>query len=76
MKASMQHFPEKNPNPVLSVEKDGTVLYSNEAAKTLLLRWGVEIGDKLPSYIGDIAQRVLCQNRPNKMEIKVGKKYT
>lgn len=74
MKASMQHFPEKNPNPVLSVEKDGTVLYSNEAAKTLLLRWGVEIGDKLPSYIGDIAQRVLCQNRPNKMEIKVGKK--
>ncbi|WP_331455152.1 hypothetical protein [Methanosarcina siciliae] len=76
MKARMEHFPAKNPNPVLSVEKDGTVLYSNEAAKPLLIEWGVEIGEKLPSRIGDIVEGVLCRNRPEKMEIKVGKKYT
>ncbi|WP_157860136.1 PAS domain S-box protein [Methanosarcina acetivorans] len=74
MKARMKHFPAKNPNPVLSVEKDDTVLYSNEAAKPLLIEWGVEIGEKLPSYIGDIVERVLCQKRSEKMDIKVGKK--
>ncbi|WP_048171046.1 PAS domain S-box protein [Methanosarcina siciliae] len=74
MKARMEHFPAKNPNPVLSVEKDGTVLYSNEAAKPLLIEWGVETGEKLPSHIGDIVEGVLCRNRPEKMEIKAGKK--
>ncbi|WP_292387686.1 PAS domain S-box protein [Methanosarcina sp. UBA5] len=74
MKARMKHFPAKNPNPVISVEKNVTVLYSNEAAKPLLIEWGVEIGEKLPSSIGDIVQRVLYQNRPEKMEIKVGTK--
>jgi PAS domain S-box-containing protein len=74
MKERMKHFPAKNPNPVLSVEKDNTVLYSNEAAKPLLIEWGVETEEKLPSYIGDIVERVLCQNRSEKIEIKVGKK--
>ena len=43
MKARMEHFSDKNPNPVLSVEKDGTVLYSNEAGEPLLIEWGVEL---------------------------------
>ena len=32
-----------NPNPVLSVANDGTVLYSNEAGKPLLNEWDVEV---------------------------------
>jgi Sensory domain found in PocR len=64
----------KEPNPVLSVEKDWTVIYSNEAGKPLLHEWSVKIGDKLPSYIGDFVQRVLCRNSPEKMEVKVGKR--
>ena len=53
----MEQFPANNPNPVLSVAKDGTVLYSNEAGEPLLHEWGVEVGEKLPSSIGDIVQR-------------------
>jgi hypothetical protein len=49
MNTKMEQFPTNNPNPVLSVEKEGTVLYSNEAGKPLLHEWGVEIGGKLPS---------------------------
>lgn len=33
MTTKMEYFPAKNPNPVLSVENDGTVLYSNEAGE-------------------------------------------
>jgi PAS domain S-box-containing protein len=73
MEAKMEQFPAINPNPVLRVGKDGTVLYSNEAGEPLLHEWGVEVGEKLPSYIGDFVQRVISQNRPEKMEVKVGK---
>ena len=74
MKAKLDQFPATNPNPVLSVEKDGTVLYSNRAGETLLHEWGVGIGEKLPSCIGDFVQRVISRNSPEKMEVKVGKR--
>ena len=74
MKAKLDQFPATNPNPVLSVEKDGTVLYSNRAGETLSHEWGVEIGEKLPSCIGDFVQRVISRNSPEKMEVKVGKR--
>ncbi len=70
----MEQFPEKNPNPVLSVGNDETVLYSNRAGEPLLHKWGMEIGDKLPSYIGDLVQRVISRNSPEKMEVKVGER--
>jgi hypothetical protein len=35
MNTKMEQFSTNNPNPVLCVEKDGTVLYSNEASEPL-----------------------------------------
>src|SRR5665811_1588294 len=69
----MEQFPAKNPNPVLSIEKGGTVLYSNAASEPLLYEWGVGIGDKLPFYIGDFVKRIFSRNSVEKMEIKVSK---
>ena len=74
MKSKMEQFPANNPNPVLNVEKDGTVLYSNKAGEPLLNIWGVGVGEKLPSSIGGFVQRVISRNSPEKMEIKVGKR--
>jgi len=68
----MEQFPAKNPNPVISVEKNGTVLYSNGAGEPLLREWGVGVGEKLPSDIADVVQRVISWNSPEKMEVKVG----
>ncbi|MDQ1253853.1 MAG: hypothetical protein QG646_3051, partial [Euryarchaeota archaeon] len=63
-----------NPNPVLSVANNGTVLYSNEAGKPLLNEWDVEVGEKLPSYIEELVQKVISRNSPKKIEVKVGKR--
>ncbi|HWQ49929.1 MAG TPA: PAS domain S-box protein [Methanosarcina sp.] len=71
MKVKMGQSPAINSNPVLSVEKDGTVLYSNEAGEPLLDEWGVGVGGKLPSNIAEIAQRVISRNNPEKMEVNV-----
>ncbi len=70
----MEQFPSKNPNPVLCLNKDGTVLYSNRAGEPLLQKWGVGVGEKLPSSIGDFVQRVISMNSPEKMAVKVGKR--
>jgi ligand-binding sensor protein len=74
MKTKIKQFPAKNPNPVLSVGKDGKVLYSNEAGEPLLNEWGVRVGDKLPSSITERIQEVISWNSPEKMEVKVEKK--
>ncbi|AKB64330.1 PAS domain S-box protein [Methanosarcina mazei] len=73
MDTKMKQFPTNISNPVLSVGMDGTVLYSNEAGEPLLHEWGVRVGEKLPSSIGYIAQRVISRNNPEKIEVKVGK---
>ncbi|WP_410509350.1 PAS domain-containing protein [Methanosarcina hadiensis] len=66
--------PAVNFNPVISVEKDGTVLYSNEAGKILLQELDVRVGEKLPSYIGAFVQRAISREGIEKIEIKIGKK--
>jgi ligand-binding sensor protein len=73
MNTKLEQFPATNPNPVLSVAKDGTVLYSNKVGEPLLHEWGAVVGRKLPSTIGDIVLRVLYHNSPEKMEVRVGK---
>ncbi len=74
MESKIEQFPAKNPNPVLSVGMDGTVLYSNVAGEPLLHEWGVNIGEKLPFYIVDFVQKIISQNSPEKKEVKVGKR--
>jgi PAS domain S-box-containing protein len=74
MKAKIEHFPAKNPNPMLSVTEDGAVLYSNDAGGSLLREWGVCIGEKLPTCITDIIQKTISRNSLEKMEVKAGKR--
>lgn len=49
--AWMRHLLSTNPHPILRVEKDGTVVYANEACFPLLEIWGINTGEKLPSKI-------------------------
>ncbi len=72
MEAKVEKPQATNANPVLTVNKNGIVLYSNDAGNLLLKQWGVKIGEKLPSSIIDLVQRVAYQNSPEKMETKVG----
>lgn len=74
MRTKIEQFSVKSPNPVLYVEKDGTVLNSNKASEPLLHEWNVEVGDKLPSSIVDLVQGVISRNSPEKIEVKVGKR--
>jgi PAS domain S-box-containing protein len=73
MTTDLELFPATNPNPVLSVANDCTVLYSNKAGETLLHEWGVAVGEKLPSYAEGIVKNVIFLNRPEKIKVETGK---
>ncbi|KKL72487.1 hypothetical protein LCGC14_2084440, partial [marine sediment metagenome] len=42
-------FPSENPNPVIRVAKDGTVLYANDALKPVLDVWNSKEGQFVPA---------------------------
>jgi PAS domain S-box-containing protein len=44
----LARFPSENPNPVLRVKRDGTLLYANEASLPLLDFWGCQVDQCLP----------------------------
>uniref|UniRef100_UPI0025F79922 PAS domain S-box protein n=1 Tax=Methanosarcina sp. UBA5 TaxID=1915593 RepID=UPI0025F79922 len=74
MKAKKEQSQAIDPNPVLSVAKDGVILYSNEAGKPLLHDWGVRVGDKLPLHLEIFVQRAVSRKSIEKIEVTMGKK--
>jgi class 3 adenylate cyclase len=47
----MGSFPDDNPNPVLRIARDGTVLYANRASEPLLRTLDTARGDRVPDSI-------------------------
>ncbi|HWQ47843.1 MAG TPA: PAS domain S-box protein [Methanosarcina sp.] len=74
METRIEKLLANNPNPVLHVDKDGTVLYSNEASEPLLQEWGTKIGEKLPFSIEDLVLKTISRNSPETKEVRAGKR--
>jgi len=52
-------FPGENPNPVLRVYKDGTIMYTNDASAGLLEFWGCQVNQQLPELWRTLMEKVL-----------------
>ncbi|AKB24411.1 sensory transduction histidine kinase [Methanosarcina sp. MTP4] len=73
-KRTMDQFPSNNPNPVLRVDGEGTILYANKAAGPLTEYWGAGEGEKLPRAMVNKIKGILSQKNPEKLEINTEKK--
>ncbi|MBT7058320.1 MAG: PAS domain S-box protein [Lentisphaerae bacterium] len=52
-------FPSEDPNPVLRIDADGTIVYANAGSAPLLAEWGCTAGSRLPDAQADLAARCL-----------------
>src|SRR5512146_411624 len=49
---SLARFPEENPDPVIRLGSDLTVVYANDAARSILLALHVQVGSRVPELDG------------------------
>jgi len=68
---SLAKFPSENPCPVLRVEKDGKVLYSNKAGLELLDEWKMKIGEKVPGEWCRLIEEAFESGQPRSEEEEV-----
>ncbi len=61
---------QENPNPVVRVAADGTILYANPASEGLLSMWKTQIGARVPEeWFRNIAE-ALDEGRPREVEVR------
>jgi PAS domain S-box-containing protein len=68
----LSKFPSENPNPVLRIAKDGTVLYANTATKSQLSELKVEIGQPAPPHLRQLVADVISSDLGKEVEVKHG----
>ena len=71
---SLARFPSENPNPVLRIERDGTLLYANEASYTLLRDWQLDIGRPAPLVLQQVASETLTRQIGKTIDIEHGQR--
>ncbi|MHC5055235.1 MAG: PAS domain S-box protein [Planctomycetota bacterium] len=67
--ASLARFPSENPNPVMRLDGEGTIIYANSASNELLREWQTGIGDRVPDHWRETAAKVLLAGSPQTGEL-------
>jgi PAS domain S-box-containing protein len=70
--ALVAKFPSENPNPVLRLDREGTILYANAASQGLLEGWGCKRGECAPQPWQEIACKALAEQKNLSIETPCG----
>jgi PAS domain-containing protein len=67
---NLSRFPSENPDPVLRITRDGTVLYVNDATLDAFDKWKFEIGRPAPDELQKIALDVFSTGLREDVEVE------
>lgn len=70
----LARFPVENPNPVLRITADGTIIYANDGSEPLLKAWDCQVGQRLPDNWRGFASDVLSSGDGRDTEVVCGKR--
>jgi PAS domain S-box-containing protein len=69
---SVARFPDENPNPVLRVAGDSTLLYANAGSAPLLALWNCAIGARLPEDMQRVVSELFAVGTSREVEVTYG----
>lgn len=69
---SLSRFPTENPNPVLRISSDQTLLYANNAGEPMRVQWNCQVGDKVPGEIQEQVRRALETGAVTEYDVTAG----
>jgi len=67
-------FPDENPNPILRISKDGTVLYHNKGSELLLDQWQYQEGKSLSGKWSKLVRESFENNEVKYEETEIAEK--
>ncbi len=74
---ALAKFPDENPNPILRISLDGTLLYANAGAAPVLAHWNLRQGETVRGECHDFLTKALTENRITEVESEIaGKVYS
>ncbi len=70
----LARFPVENPNPVLRITADGTIIYANDGSEPLLKAWDCQVGQRLPDNWRGFVSDALGSGNSKDTEVVCGKR--
>jgi DNA-binding response OmpR family regulator len=69
----LARLPAENPNPVLRIALDGTLLYTNMAGTSQLAEWNLKEGQKTPSFLQEVVTEAITRGLTQVLDLEHSK---
>jgi PAS domain S-box-containing protein len=70
----LARFPSENPNPILRIARDGTLLYINEAGLSLLADWHLQVGKEVPPMLREAVFQSMDNGSTQALDLEHGER--
>ena len=69
--ADLARFPSENPNPVIRVDGEDTILYANSSSQLRLKQWDLGVGKIVPQELAKTIAEARQAREPKEIELKL-----